>query len=62
MAESVRICYICKESKTISNYTITKNKNGSERIRNECKACRSAQESQRRKDNIEKYHEKDKIY
>lgn len=58
-----KTCSICQEVKfKYKDFSISKYRNGTERIRNECKPCRSKQECERRKENIEKYKEKDKTY
>lgn len=58
-----KTCSICQEVKqTYTDFSITTHRNGSERIRNECKSCRSKKECERRNKNIEKFKEKDKKY
>lgn len=54
-------CSVCHETKNIQCFSHTTYKDGSLRVRNECKHCRSNKESQRRKDNKELFALQDKV-
>jgi hypothetical protein len=57
----LRQCKTCGEEKPLDMYTITKTKNGKQRIRTQCKVCRCQEQKERRENNIEKYKENDRL-
>ena len=54
-----KICTKCGEEKNLSEFSFRKDNN---KFRNECKKCRSLIECNNRKENIELYKKRSKVY
>ncbi len=62
MSIHVKTCRICLKDFPLDSFTKGKNRNGSERIRNECKICKRNIEKERRANHRDEFIARDKRY